>query len=433
MLLGSTKFSVRLLITLSVVILSSLGFAPPAAAGPRDFFAATTAPVPTGVRAGDVLATRTLSYHIRGMAMPVRAIQLIYRTTDARLRPELNVASILLSPNGNHRTAVAYQSFYDSLDPADGPSRAIAGVVTRGGAVNDAEGVALATLLLQGHDVIVADIEGPRAVFAVGPAYGMATLDAIRAALRSPATGLGPRTRIGLIGYSGGAIATNWAAALAPGYAPEIDRRIVGAAEGGVLVAPAHNLRYIDGSSKWAGVSAMAVIGVARAYGIDMAPYLNRHGVKTFSAMSQAPIGDVTDHYPGLTWRGLMRPSFADPDSVVPVARAMRALNLGSAPTPTMPMFIGQGSGRFVEGTLGNKPGIGPGDGVMVSGDVRALAYQYCRNGNRAITYQQYADQGHTQVVAVWLPAALGWLGDRLAGLPVAGNCRDISPGNSLA
>jgi hypothetical protein len=52
--------------------------------------------------------------------------------------------------------------------------------------------------------------------------------------------------KIGLIGYSGGAIATRWAAELASSYSPEISSRIVGAAMGGVLVDPAHNLRYVE-------------------------------------------------------------------------------------------------------------------------------------------------------------------------------------------
>ncbi|WP_206685525.1 lipase family protein, partial [Escherichia coli] len=52
--------------------------------------------------------------------------------------------------------------------------------------------------------------------FAAGPEYGMTTLDSIRAALNTPSTGLNPSSKVAMIGYSGGAIATNWAAQLAP-------------------------------------------------------------------------------------------------------------------------------------------------------------------------------------------------------------------------
>ena len=68
-----------------------------------------------------------------------------------------------------------------------------------------------------------------------------------------------PHTPIGLIGYSGGAIASEWAAELAPSYAPAVSKRIVGTAIGGVLVHPGHNLHYIDGSLVWSGVQPAAL------------------------------------------------------------------------------------------------------------------------------------------------------------------------------
>ena len=49
-------------------------------------------------------------------------------------------------------------------------------------------------------------------------------------------------------------------------------------------------------------------------------------------------------------------------------------LTMGSRGTPTMPMFIGQGNGGELAGTASDKDGIGPGDGVMIAGDVRSLA-----------------------------------------------------------
>lgn len=85
-------------------------------------------------------------------------------------------------------------------------------------------------------------------------------------------------TRFGLMGYSGGAIASNWAAALAPSYAPEVNDKLVGFAEGGLFVAPMHNLKYVDGSLVWSGVIPMAIIGVSRSYDIDLQPYLSDYG-----------------------------------------------------------------------------------------------------------------------------------------------------------
>ena len=125
-----------------------------------------------------------------------------------------------------------------------------------GGAIPQVESALIGPELLAGKTVVVADTEGENADFAAGPEYGINTLDSLRAAIAAPATGLAATKKIGLIGYSGGAIATEWAAELAPSYAPDINSRLVGAAIGGVLVDPAHNLHYIEGSLNWAGVDA---------------------------------------------------------------------------------------------------------------------------------------------------------------------------------
>lgn len=399
-----------------------------------DTFYASSGQGLSSVEPGTVLASRTMQYHLLGIPAPITAVQLRYRTTDALERPSANVTSVLLPPQGvDSSKVVAYQSAYDSLNPADSPSRSIAGDVTFGGTVNTSESGALAPFLAQGYTVVVTDTEGQSADFAAGPEYGMNTLDALRAALHAPATGLHPRARIGLYGYSGGAIATNWAVTLAPSYAPDVNADIVGAAEGGVLADPAHNLRYVDGSGGWAGVAAMAIIGIARSYHIDFTPYLSDFGAQIVNRLSSASIANVLFQYPGLTWRQLVKPQYADPNSVPPMVNVVGRIDMGLAPTPQVPMFIGQAANGVVEGSDGSKPGIGPGDGVMVTGDVRALARRYCDTGNTSIVYQQYDALSHISAVPVWALQALPWMMDRFAGKPAPSNCGSIAPGNSLA
>ncbi|MEV7603412.1 lipase family protein [Kitasatospora sp. NPDC089797] len=382
---------------------------------------------------GAVLGTRTLPYHVLGLPTPVTAVQLLYRTTDAQGRPAANVTTVLRSLSGDGGRAVSYQSFYDSLDPADSPSRAVAGDLSIGGLIPNVEAVFLVPLLAQGYSVVLPDTEGQNADFAAGPEYGTNTLDSIRAATASPATGLGSGTRFGLMGYSGGAIATAWAAALAPGYAPEVNARLVGYTEGGLLVDPAHNLRYVDGSLVWSGITPTAVAGVSRSFGIDLTPYLNDYGRSIQRQLEHASIVDVLGHYPGLTWKAMAKPEYADPNSVGDFVTAVNRINLGSAPTPTVPGQIAQGVGGVLEGTFGNPAGIGPGDGVMVAGDVRALARQYCATGTSPVGYRQYDVLSHFGVPVVWAPQALGWLNDRFAGRPAPSDCGRIPAGNSLA
>ncbi|MBJ7470668.1 MAG: triacylglycerol lipase, partial [Solirubrobacteraceae bacterium] len=220
------------------------------------------------VSPGTVLSTRTRPFRVAGIATPIRAVQLLYRSTGQLGQPTTNVTSVLLPPvKPKVQRVFSYQSFYDSLNPDDQPSYAVSGGTTLGGAVNTVEVALFAPWLLQGYTVNLPDTQGQQANFASGPEYGLNTLDSLRATFSSRVVNLPSGTKAGLFGYSGGAIATGWAAELAPSYAPDVDARLVGAAMGGVLVSPANNLRYVEGSTIWAGVMPMAIIGASRAFG----------------------------------------------------------------------------------------------------------------------------------------------------------------------
>jgi hypothetical protein len=381
---------------------------------------------------GAVLKTRTLSYHVAGVPLPVTAVQLLYRSTGSVGQPTVNVTSVLLpSLRLGTPTVVSYQSFYDSLDNEDEPSYAISGGLSLGGLIPDVESAIIAPALLAGDTVVVSDTEGEEADFSAGPVYGLNTLDALRAALASPATGLAGAKQIGLIGYSGGAIATEWAAELAPSYAPELDSKIVGAAFGGTLVDPAHNLHYVEGSTIWAGVIPMALIGIGRAYQIDLTPYLSEYGLELYDKLQHASITEVLGQYPGLTWAQLAKPQYPTPETIPVYVEVANKLIMGTGGTPTEPLFIGQGAGGELEGTPGDKPGIGPGDGVMIAGDVRSLAREYCSRGV-TVQYEQYEDLSHVPSAVEWLPEAYSWLAARFLGVPAPQDCGEIAPGNSL-
>jgi hypothetical protein len=381
---------------------------------------------------GTVLKTRTLSYHVVGLPTVVPAIQLLYRANNELGEPTVNVTSVLkpLLTIGTPQV-VAYQSFYDSLSPVDEPSYAISGGLTLGGAIPQVESALIGPSLLAGRTVVIADTEGEAADFAAGPEYGTNTLDSLKAAIASPATGLASTKKIAMIGYSGGAIATEWAAELAPSYAPQVNSKLVGATMGGVLVDPAHNLHYVDGSLSWAGVMPMAIVGVSRAFHIDLTPYLSEYGKTIYAKLEKASIGNVLAQYPGLTWTQLAKPAYPTPESIPVYVHTVKQLIMGTRGTPTTPLQISQGALGELEGTAGNKPGIGEGDGVMIAGDVRTLARQYCSKGAK-VQYSQYP-LGHIGTAVPWIAEAMTWMNNRFLGLPAPQNCSSIAPGNSLA
>lgn len=384
------------------------------------------------IPAGTVVKSRKVLYHVLGVPIPVVVAQLLYRTVNAQGQPAVNVTSVIKPPVGaSSSKVVAYGSFYDSLNPSDEPSYQIAGGVTLGGLIPDAETLFIAPLLLRGDTVVVDDTEGEHADFAAGVEYGTNTLDAIRATFNSPITGVPRDAEVALLGYSGGAIATEWASELAPTYAPQVNRRLVGAAMGGVFVDPLHNLLYVSGSTVWSGVMPAALVGIARANQIDLGPYLSTYGQQIAEKMQDASIINVLGRYPGLSFAQLVKPQYADPASIPPLLRIGNELIMGSHGTPSTPLLIAQGAGGFLAGTSPGGPGIGPGDGVMVTGDVRSLAREYCQRGV-PVQYDEYDLLSHTPTAALWAPQGVAWVDGRFAGTIAPQDCSQIPAGNSL-
>ena len=386
------------------------------------------------VAPGTVLATRSVPFHLLGVPTALKATQLLYRSTSLTGNPTVNVTSVI-QPLGHtdKKKVLSYQSAYDSLSRSDQPSYAIAGGLTLGGVIPNVELTVFGQFLAQGFTVIVPDTEGQRADFAAGPEYGMNTLDSIRAAFNSSAVGLPSDARVALLGYSGGAIASEWAAELAPTYAPDANARLIGAAIGGVLVHPAHNLRYVEGTFFWAGVMPMALIGIARAFGVDFTPYLSPRGLRLYHDMQSTSIANILGQprYWRLKWADVISPAHPTPESLPLFVTVANKLIMGTGGTPTIPLFIGQGANGDLEWTPGNKPGIGAGDGVMIAGDVRTLARTYCARGV-TVQYEEYELLSHISAILVWLPQAIDWIKDRFAGQPAPDNCSSIAPGNSL-
>ena len=183
-----------------------------------DPFYSYTGPL-DGIAPGTVLNSRNLRYHLFGFPTLLETTQLLYRSTSQTGKPTVNVTSIIAPPIRFDETKViSYQSAYDSLNRNDEPSYAIWGGLRLGGLIPNVEAAVFGPFIAGGYTVIVPDTEGQRADFAAGPEYGMNTLDSIRAAVSSST--IPSDAKVAMLGYSGGAIATEWAAELAPSYAP---------------------------------------------------------------------------------------------------------------------------------------------------------------------------------------------------------------------
>lgn len=424
-----------LMLSAAQVAVTALMLPSMANAATDPFFEYTDSTPLADIAPGTILKSRTISVYIAGIKTKLQATQLVYRSTDAQLRPASNVTTIF-TPDcatascANKNKVISYQSFYDSLNPEDGPSRAYAGGKRLPDLLPAVETVLFGKYVKQGYTVVISDTEGQKANFAAGPEYGYNTLDSIRATFNAPQIGLSSDAKVVMMGYSGGAIATEWAAELAPTYAPDLKPNLIGAAFGGTLVSPEHNLPYVEGTPIWGGVMPMAVLGVSRSYDIDIQKYLTPRGLEVFDKMQKASIAYVLGQYTKVTWKDLVKPEYQDRTKIKEYVEAVNKVIMGTGGTPEIPLQIGQGTGGIWELTKPS-PIWGAGDGVMLAGDVRTLARQYCAKGV-PVQHKEWGSS-HFVTMVSWLPWATAWIDDRFAGKAAPQNCSSIAAGNSLA
>ncbi len=426
-----------LMLTAAPAVLAVLmlpGVATAITATPDPFFQYNDGAALSQVAPGTVLKSRTISVYVAGIKTKLKATQLVYRSIDAKQRPTANVTTVFVpdcskASCANKGKVISYQSFYDSLNPEDSPSRAYAGGKRLPDLLPAIETVLFGTYVKKGYTVVISDTEGQKASFAAGPEYGYNTLDSIRATFNAPELGLPKDAKVVMMGYSGGAIATEWAAELAPSYAPDLKPHLIGAAFGGTLVSPEHNLTYIEGAPIWGGVVPMAMIGVARSYDIDIQKYLSARGLEVYDRMKKASIAYVLGQYTKVTWKDLAKPEFMDRTTIPEYVEAVNKLIMGTGGTPEIPLQMGQGTGGIFELTKPS-PVWGAGDGVMLAGDVRTLARQYCAKGV-PVQHKEWGTS-HSVTMLNWLPWATAWIDGRFAGKPAPQNCSSIAPGNAL-
>lgn len=166
--------------------------------------------------------------------IPARAWQILYQSTDARGNPVAVSGTVLVphNPNGPaDRPVIAWAPGTHGI--AD-----ICAASYQYNAGTDYEvsfGVIPETLA-RGWAIVVTDYEGLGTkgdhTYPVGRAEGQAVLDAVRAAQQLPGAGIAPSAPVGIMGYSQGGHAAEWAAQLHARYAPELQMKGVAAGAG---------------------------------------------------------------------------------------------------------------------------------------------------------------------------------------------------------
>ncbi|MDV6284546.1 lipase family protein [Rhodococcus jostii] len=223
---------------------------------------------------GDVLKLRQLppSYYFPGSAL----WELLFRTTDSRGLPIAANTTYVLPPNHVPDGPLAsYQHIINSL----GHKCKIASELYTDDPMHQIrEAAGLNIALARGWAVALPDHLGPRMAYGAAKLGGQVTLDGIRAVQKVPELQV-QKSKVGLAGYSGGGMATAWASALAPTYAPELD--IVGVAAGGAPMNLVKMGEALGANPHPAfGLAMAAALGLEREYPdrVNVTGQLNNNG-----------------------------------------------------------------------------------------------------------------------------------------------------------
>nr|WP_051162746.1 lipase family protein [Nocardia transvalensis] len=346
---------------------------------------------------GTVLASRAVN---NWFPVPVRSIELLIRSTDAKGRPAPVVATVLMPRSEwrgtGPRPLVSYDIPISSLGNSCTPSRQLREGI-------QADQLSIGLLLARDYAVVVPDHQGPRQAYGAGRMGGHAVLDSLRAAAHLGLATLRPDAPIVISGYSGGAGATGWAAQLAGEYAPEL--RIAGVLIGGIPADYALLPRTMDGVNGASGIFLAAALGLAREYP-ELLTLLNDDGWRLAHAFKDICVG-------GEAVLGLLaslkveRLTDAPDPMALPMVRKILADNRLGAIAPKTPVMVYHGVNEF----------------WIPFEQARNLYDDWCGRGARVRLDPLPGE--HFTVGALAVPATGVWVEDMLAGRLVPPGCSE--------
>lgn len=364
---------------------------------------------------GTVLRSRSILPASFGLIplIGVTGHQLLYRTNGAiDNSPGVTVTTVLQPLGSVSNVLVSYQFAEDSNNiRICAPSYVLQEGTLQTNIITDAEGLIINILLLQGWTLSIPDYEGANSSFGAGRVAGHGVLDGIKAALSFSALGLSSNSKILGWGYSGGAIATGWAAALQPTYASTLN--MVGWVHGGTPANVSGTLSYLDGTL-FAGFGFAGVAGLASAY-----PAINSFIQQYTTAAGKTAIAQIDSQCAGedildFAFQKIESTTyqvFGDQllyQNVIEQVTALNVLGAFSSETPSAPIFVYHALY----------------DEIIPVADADWMVEQYCANGIKSLQYVR--DIGlaeHASAEILFLPAAVQFLRDRVAGVTPQSGC----------
>lgn len=346
---------------------------------------------------GDVLRIRDAPGNLTSLASNCSAAyNILYRTTNSQYKPDWAVTTVFV-PVTESPALLSYQIPYDSAFLDASPSYAL---YTSDGVRSLRD---ISTGLSSGWFVNVPDYEGPLASFTAGVQSGHATIDSIRAAFNANETlGLDVDARYAMWGYSGGALASEWAAELAVQYAPEMN--FSGAAVGG-LTPNVTSVLYSINKGYAVGLAPSSILGLSSQYPEERDFLLSRlktegpYNATGFLAALNLTLNQAAITYAYQDMGEYFIGGLADITSPIVLKIINRDGIMGYHGVPQMPIFAYKAIG----------------DEISVVEDTDALVDKYCNIGAN-ILYQRNTVGAHSLEAVNGRPSALAWLSSVLGG-----------------
>jgi triacylglycerol lipase len=356
-------------------------------------------------RPGTVLRSRDVELGFMGLIpQQVRATQLLYRTTDMNGLPESTVTTVLI-PAGHcttdTRCVVSYQCAIDALSSKCFPSYAMRHRSKALGSLAQLELLMVAAAVAEGWVVSVPDHEGTEGMWGTPCEPGYRVLDGLRATLGYESFGLAPDSKIGLWGYSGGGLASSWAAEMHSEYASELN--LVGAVLGSPVGDLGNTFRRLNGTNLSA-LPAMVVAALAKSYpGLKRVidEFATTEGLEVLRRLDDMTTGEAVLRMFRVDMDDLVHAPLEEVLSTPEVQHVFEDIKLGRQ-APSIPVLIVQAVH----------------DDVISVDDIDGVADAYSAGGTQ-VTYHRDQFSGHILLHPMSAPMTLRWLTDRFADRPV--------------
>jgi alpha-beta hydrolase superfamily lysophospholipase len=364
---------------------------------------------PTGFQhaaPGTVLRSRDVEVAFLGLIpQKFTATQLLYRTTDMHGNADAAATTVIVPAERAPEAVtpvVSYQCAIDAVSSRCFPSYALRRRAFATGAVAQFEFLLVAAALAEGWAVSVPDHEGRLGMWGAPYEPGYNVLDGLRAALSSKRLSLSPDAPIGLWGYSGGGLASAWAAEMSGSYAPELN--IVGAVLGSPVGDLGETFRRLNGTYM-SGLPALVVAALTHIYP-DLDRIIQEHATEEGKVLLKR-LHNMT------TAEAVVRMANKDMAHMldVPLEQILDSpevqhvfadIKLGVA-VPTPPVLIVQAVH----------------DQLISVENIDELADTY-QSGGASVTYHRDMFSEHLLMHPMSAPMTLRWLTDRFNGKPLS-------------